>query len=183
MRFLPPRLRHHVAAAVCRFVIEIGSRRVHLLGVTAHPTSAWATQLARNPADQLEQAGRRFSYLIRDRDTKFSAAFDAVFASIGIHIALTAPQVPRMNAYAERFIHTVRAECTDRMLICGEAHPRRLLSEYVTHYNPGHSHQGDAMALRAPDDPPNVLPFPPPANQIRRRKVPAGLINEYRPAP
>ena len=124
------------------FVIEIDTRRVHLLGCTAHPTAAWATQLARNLADQLEHAGHRFSYLIRDRDTKFTTAFDAVFASIGIQVALTAPQAPRMNAYAERFISSVRAECTDRLLIAGERHLRTVLGEYVEHYNTGRSHQG-----------------------------------------
>ena len=87
-----------------------------------------------------------------------------------------------MNAFAEWFINTVRAECTDRTLICGKAHAHRLLTEYVTHYNTGRPHQGDAMALRAPDDRPNVIPVPPPADQIRRRTILGGLINEYRPA-
>ena len=137
--------RLHVA-----FVIEIGTRRLHLLGVTTHPTAAWATQPARNLADQLEQASRPFTHLIRDRDAKFSAAFDAVFASIGIQVTLTAPQAPRMNANAERFISSVRAECTDRLLIGGESHLRTILGEYVEHYNAGRSHQGQNMSLRAP---------------------------------
>lgn len=164
------------------FVIEIGTRRVHLLGVTAHPTAAWATQLARELADQLDAAGHRFTHLIRDRDTKFTAAFDAVFASIGVQIALTAPQIPKMNAYAERFIASVRAEATDRMLIAGQRHLRTVLADYVAHYNTGRSHQGHQMNLRAPDDDLNVIPFPTPTDQIRRRTVLSGLINEYRPA-
>src|SRR5690349_22533197 len=110
------------------FVIETGTRRVHLLGITAHPTSSWATQLARNLAGQLEKAGHRFTHLIRDRDARFTAAFDAVFASIGISVLPAAPQAPRMNAYAERFVRTVRAECTDRMLIIGERHLHAVLS-------------------------------------------------------
>jgi transposase InsO family protein len=162
------------------FVIELQTRRVHLLGVTRHPTGQWATQLARNLASELEEAGCRFTYLIRDRDAKFAAEFDAVFASIGITVLPTAPQVPRMNAYAERFVRTARAECTDRMLIAGEQHLRVVLSEYIGHYNTGRSHQGKGMGLRAPDDAPDVIAFPVPPAQIQRRARLAGLINEYR---
>jgi hypothetical protein len=160
------------------FVIETGTRRV-LLGITAHPTGEWATQLARNLAGELEEAGHWFTHLIRDRDAKFTAAFDAVFGSIGISVLPTAPQAPRMNAYAERFVRTVRAECTDRMLIVGERHLHAVLSEYIVHYNSGRSHQGHGMGLHAPDDDPDVLPFPVPTDQIQRRPRFAGLINEY----
>jgi putative transposase len=164
------------------FVIEQRTRRVHLLGITRHPTSQWATQLARNLAADLEEAGCRFTYLIRDRDAKFTAAFDAVFASTGTAALPIAPQAPRMNAYAERFVRTVRAECTDRMLTGGERHLRAILSEYVSHYNTGRSHQGEGMNLRAPDDDPDVIAFPIPAARIQRRTRLAGLINEYRQA-
>jgi putative transposase len=161
------------------FVIEVRTRRVHLPGITAHPTSARATQLARNLAAGLAEAGHRFTRLIRDRDAKFTAAFDAVFRSTGISVLLTAPQAPRMNAYAERFARTARAECTDRMLIAGERHLHTILSRYVTHYNTGRSHQGHGMMLRAPNDDPDMLPFPVPADQIQHRPVLAGLINQY----
>jgi putative transposase len=161
------------------FVIETGTRRVHLLGITANPTGEWATQLARHLAVELEEGGHRFTHLIRDRDAKFTAAFDAVFASIGITVVPTAPQAPRMNAYAERFVRTVRAECTDRMLITGARHLHAVLSEYVAHYNTGRSHQGDGMDLRAPGDDPDVLPFPARTGKIQRRPRLAGLINEY----
>ncbi|MGH3168082.1 MAG: integrase core domain-containing protein [Trebonia sp.] len=161
------------------FVIELQTRRVHLLGVTRHPTGQWATQLARNLASELEEAGCRFTYLIQDRDAKFAAGFDAVFASIGITVLSTAPQAPRMNAYAERFVRTARAECTDRMLIAGEQHLRVVLSEYIGHYNTGRSHQGKGMGLRAPDDDPGVIVFPVPPAQIQCRARLAGLINEY----
>jgi transposase InsO family protein len=162
------------------FVIEIGTRRVHLLGITAQPTGEWATQLARNLAGELEEAGHKFTHLIRDRDAKFTAAFDAVFASISVTVLPAAPQAPRMNAYAERFVRTVRAECTDRMLIAGGRHLHAVLSEYVAHYNAGRSHQGHGMGLRAPDDDPDVLlPLPVRTDQIQRRPRLAGLINEY----
>ena len=88
----------------------------------------------------------------------------------------------RGNAYAERFVRTVRAECTDRMLIAGGKHLRVISSEYIGHYNTGRSHQGDDMGLRAPDDNPDVTAFPIPATRIRRRTKLAGLINEYRQA-
>ena len=164
------------------FVIELSTRRVHLLGITAHPTGQWATQLARNLAGELEGAGHRFTHLIRDRDTKFTAAFDAVFASIGITVLPSAPQAPRMNAYAERFVRTVGAECTDRMLITGEGHLRTALSEYLEHHNTGRSHQGHGMGLRAPDDDPNFIAFSTLAARIQRRTRLAGLINEYQQA-
>jgi transposase InsO family protein len=164
------------------FVIEHQTRRVHLLGITSHPTGQWATQLARNLAAELEQVGCRFTYLVRDRDSKLTAAFDAVFASIGIRILPIAPQAPKMNAYAERFVRTARAECTDRMLVAGEQHLRAILSEYIGHYNTGRSHQGENMELRAPDDDPEIIALPVPATQIQRRARLAGLINEYEQA-
>ena len=164
------------------FVIEHRTRRVHLLGVTRYPTGAWAAQLARDFTADLEQASRRFKYLIRDRDAKFTDAFDAAFASIGIDTILTAPQAPRMNAIAERFVRTIRAECTDRMLIVGEHHLWSVLQRYIDHYNNGRSHQGDGMELRAPSDDRNVIPFPAPASRIHRKSVLGGLINEYHTA-
>jgi putative transposase len=165
------------------FVIEHRTRRVHVLGVTHHPTGAWATQLARNLAANLDGGtGRRFTHLIRDRDARFTAAFDAVFASIGVDVVLTAPQAPRMNAVAERWISSVRRECTDRMLITGRRHLRDVLDAYVEHYNAGRSHQGRGMGLRAPDDDPEVIPLPITPDRIKRRRRLGGLLNEYQPA-
>jgi putative transposase len=164
------------------FVIEITTRRVHLLGITEHPTADWVVQVARSLASDLEEAGHQFRHLIRDRDAKFGTAFDAVFTSIGIQIALTAPQTPRMNAFTERWIGSVRRECTDRILITGERHLRHVLDVYVAHYNAGRSHQGDGMLLRAPDDEPNMIPSPARIDEIRRRHRLGGLLNEYRPA-
>jgi len=164
------------------FVIEHHTRHVHLLGVTRFPTAAWATQLARELTVGLAEARRGFTHLIRDRDSKFTAAFDAVFTACGIEVVPTAPQAPWMNAIAERFVRTARAECTDRMLIAGERHARLIMAEYIGHYNTGRSHQGHGLGLRAPDDPPNAILFPAPPHHIRRRQLLGGLINEYQPA-
>jgi putative transposase len=165
------------------FVIELDTRRVHLLGITEHPTAAWATQLARELAWTLgETGGRRFTHLIRDRDAKFTDAFDAVFSAIGIDIVKTVPQTRRLNAFAERFVRTVRAECTDRMLIAGPRHLHRVLAEFIEHYNTGRSHQGAGMGLRAPNHDANVIAFPTPSERIQRRTVLEGLTSEYQRA-
>ncbi|GAA2052318.1 hypothetical protein GCM10009839_69600 [Catenulispora yoronensis] len=133
-------------------------------------------------AQGLEEAGHRFTHLSRGRDAKFTAAFDVVFASIGIDVVLTAPQAPRMNAIAERFIGSVCREVTDRILIAGERHLYIVLTEYIAHYNANRSHQGEHRRLRAPDDDSNVIPFPTPASQIRRRQRLGGLLAHYEPA-
>ncbi|MGW7538599.1 integrase core domain-containing protein [Amycolatopsis sp. NPDC054798] len=160
------------------FVIEHRARRVRLLGVTGHPTGAWATPLARDLAADLEDSGHRFTHLIRDRDAKFHAAF----ASIGIDMVLTAPQAPRMNAIAERWICSLRRECTARLLITGRNHSSHVLETYVDHYNADRSHQGHGVGLRASDDDPNVVPLPTPPDRIKRIRRLAGLLNDYLPA-
>jgi putative transposase len=163
------------------FVIERHSRQVHLLDA-AHPTGASAAQLARHLAASLEEATHRFTQLIRDRDAKFTATFDAVFASIGIEAVLTAPKAPRMNAIAERWIASVRRERTDRVLITSEHHLHHALETYVEHYNSGRSHRGDGIDLRAPTDDRNVIPLPTPTDRIQRCSRLGGLLNEYQAA-
>ncbi len=160
------------------FVIEITTRRVHPLGVTQHPTADRVVQVARGLASDLEEAGHRFRHLIGDRDAKFGAAFDAVFASIGIQIALTAPQTPRMNAFTERWIGSARRECTDRILITGERTYATSSTPTSPHHNAGRSHQGDGMRLHAPDDVPNTIPFPAQIDTIRRRQVPGHVVQQ-----
>ena len=160
------------------FLMEIATRRVHLLGATTNPTGEWVAQQARNLMAELGERSNRFRFLIRDRDTKYTGVFDAVFKSEGIEVLLTPPQAPRANAYAERWVRTVRRECLDRVLIYGTRHLLTVLSEYLAHYNGHRAHQGRRQ--RPPDR--DALPAPVAdlaSARIRRRKVVHGLINEY----
>jgi putative transposase len=118
-------------------VIEVATRRVHVLGMTAHPSGEWVAQQARNLLMALEDRAGRFRFLLRDRDAKFTAAFDTVVAADGIRVLIT----PRANAYAERWVGTVRREVLDRMLIVGCRQLRSVLAEYVDHYNGRRPHR------------------------------------------
>ena len=157
------------------FVIEIDRRRVHLLGVTSNPNGPWVTQVARNFASELEDAGRHFRFLIRDRDTKFTARFDTVLTSIGIETLRTPVASPRANAFAERFVRTVRQECLDHLLVVSRQHLESLVVEYLRHYNEARPHRG--LHLDQP------LPRPATSTtadgKVIRRDVLGGIVHEY----
>jgi putative transposase len=160
------------------FLMEIGTRRVHLLGVTTHPNGAWVAQQARNLMLDLGERAGRFRFLIRDRDTKYTDIFDEVFTSEGIEVLRSPSQAPRANAYAERWVRTVRRECLDQMLIYNPRHLLAVLAEFVEHYNEHRPHQSrDQRPPEATDTAPAVVDLA--SVRVRRRKILNGLISEY----
>jgi hypothetical protein len=130
------------------FVVAVQSRAVHLLGITAHLTGAWVSQQARSVLMDLDDQAHRFRYLIRDRDTTFSAAFDAVFTAAGIDVLKIAPRAPRANAYAQRWVRTARSECLVWTLVWNRRQLHRVLTEFLRHYNTVRPHRG--LDLRPP---------------------------------
>jgi transposase InsO family protein len=154
------------------FFIEVSTRRVHLAGVTSHPNSAWVTQQARNLA--IEDQLREVSFLIRDRDTKYSGPFDEVFRSEGVRVIRTPIRAPMANAFAERFVRTVRRECLDNILVLGERHLERILRGYTGHYNKERPHRG--LSLETPEPKPDTDQG---SGDIVRVARLGGLINEY----
>jgi putative transposase len=165
------------------FVIEVGTPHVRVMGVTAYPDGPWTAQQARNLLMDLGEHATQFRFLIRDRAGQFTDAFDAVLASAGIEAVKIPPRSPTANAYAERWVRTVRAECTDRMLIAGPRHLRVVLDEYVAHYNCHRPH--GASELRPPDaeDTSAALVTGLAAVRIRCSGIlGGGLIHEYKRA-
>jgi transposase InsO family protein len=156
-------------------VIEHDRRRVHIAGITDHPTGAWVIQQARNLLMDLGGDAERIRFLIRDRDAKFTAAFDAVFAGADIRIIRTPVRAPRANAIAERWIGTLRRECLDQLLIAGQRHLAAVLREFVEHYNMHRPHRS------LQQNPPTRRTPPPSAAIVRplRRDRLGGLIHEY----
>jgi putative transposase len=158
------------------FFIEHGTRRVHVAGITANPTGAWVTQQARNLLMGPGDAASSLTFLIHGPDAKFTAAFDAVFAAIGVRIIKTPVQAPRANAIAEGRIGSARRECLDRMLIAGERHLRLVLGEYADHYN---THRPRRTLKQYPPAGANRSP----AGTYKCPRAPAdrlgGLIYEY----
>ncbi len=154
------------------FFFEVASRRVHLAGITTHPKGSWVAQQARNFAMGQDLSG--FGLLIRDRDTKFTAAFDEVFQAEGVRVIRTPVRAPKANAFAERFVRTVRHECLDWILIQGRRHLGRVLDEYVEHYNRHRPHRGLNLASPEPRHGQDSA-----SGTVIRRDRLGGLINEY----
>src|SRR4051812_37026965 len=161
-------------------VIEHASRRIRILGATAHPTAAWVTQAARNLVMDIEDAGTQVKYLIRDRDGKYPALFDAVLADAGITVVRSGTRIPRMNAVTERWVRTCRRELLDRTLIFNQRHLLHPLREFEIFYNGHRPHQGIANARP-------LAPLPEPITDpdrithlnIHRRDRLGGILHEY----
>jgi putative transposase len=157
------------------FVLEVSSRSVHLLGTTTNPDGRWTTQQIRNLVMDLGDRVTEFRFLVRDRAGQFAASFDAVLADVGIQVVRIPPRCPRANCFAERFVRTIRAELTDRMLIFNERHLRVMLVEYVRHYNGRRPHRARNLRPPQPTHPVADLSH----ERIKCRPVLHGLINEY----
>jgi transposase InsO family protein len=164
------------------FVVEVQRRVVHLVGITAHPSGVWVAQQARNLLMDLGEQGHRFRYLIRDRDAKFTAGFDAVFAASGVEVVRIPPRAPRANAFAERWVGTVRAECLDWTLVWNDRQLHRVLAEYLRHYNTVRPHR--SLDLRPPRPASRLTLVEPDGREssVQRVDVLGGLIHEYRRA-
>jgi len=160
------------------FVMEVQTRTVHILGVTAYPTGSWTAQQARNLLMDLGERADRFKFLLRDRDSKFTAVFDEVFGGNGTRVIKTPVRSPRANSFAERFVGTLRRECLDHMLIFGEQHLRKVLAEFARHYNRHRPHQ--SLHQRPPQhEPGRAIDM---TARIERSPAVGGLISEYRRA-
>ena len=160
-------------------VIEHGTRRAHLAGITADPDGSWTTQAARNLLMDLGQRATSVKFLIRDRAGQFTSSFDAVFTAGGIRILASPPQAPRANAICERIIGTLRRELLDQVLIVNEHHLRQVLTEYLVHYNDARPHRflGQLTPAQADTQPPELINLA--DHRIRRRQVLGGLTHEY----
>ena len=154
-------------------VIEIESRVVHVLGVSRHPVGMWVTQVARNLVSDLDEDGRRFRFLVRDRDTKFTRGFDEVFASESTEIIRTPVRSPCANAYAERWVRTARQECLDLTLVVSRRHLEHVLRSYVRHYNAARPHRGIGLLTPIARSEPNAKAV------IRRLDILGGMLHEY----
>jgi putative transposase len=167
------------------FFIEVDRRRVHLAGVTAHPTGQWVTQQVRNLLMTVGDHTGRWRFLIRDRDTKFTAAFDAVLAAEDIEVVKVPPRAPRANSYAERWVRTARSECLDWVLILNRRHLHRVLTAFVGHYNAARPHRSLDLDVPTPAPRPasvaSVTALPS-TGRVERVDILGGLIHEYRRA-
>ena len=160
-------------------VIEHGTRRVHLAGITASPDGSWTTQAARNLLMDLGRRAATVKFLIRDRAGQFTSSFDAVLTAEGIRILASPPQAPTANAICQRIVGTLRRELLDRLLIVNEHHLRQLLTDYLQHYNTARPHRflGQLTPAQADTQPPELINLA--DHRIRRKQVLGGLAHEY----
>ncbi|MFI0733780.1 integrase core domain-containing protein [Streptomyces sp. NPDC021225] len=159
--------------------LEHGTRRLHIAGVTAHPTAPWTVQQARNLAVELGVRVDSLRFLLRDRDAKYTESFDAVFKADDIQVMRTAPRSPRMNAHCERVIGTLRREALDHLLIWNETHARQVLDAYAQHYNGHRPHQARGQLPPLAQEHPTPM-VGPSTHRILRTRILGGVINEYR---
>ena len=169
-----PWRRSWLARLYVLFVVEMDRRRVDLAGITAHPTGEWVAQVARSLLMDLGDRVDRLRLLTRDRDAEFTAAFAAVFAAASVQAVRIPPRAPKANAYAERWMRTVRAECLDWTLIWNRRHLPRVLHAFVAHYNTGRLHRG--IDLRPPTAPVPAVVTTLPVNAVERVDVLGALL-------
>ena len=157
------------------FFLQVGSRRVHFAGCTRHPSATWVTQQARQVVWELQEREPAIRFLIRDNDKKFTESFDTVLQSEGIHVIPTPYQAPNANAYAERWVRTVREECVGKLLIINQTHLCRTMREYTQYYNRARPHQGFNQQI--------PIPTPEAKGRVYCRDVLGGIIHDYHQAP
>jgi hypothetical protein len=155
------------------FFIEVGTRRVHVMGSTPHPSQLWVSQQARQLMWKLEAEGRAFTHLIHDNDGKYSTGFDVVFKSQGIEVLHTPFRAPRANAYAERWVRSVREECLDQLIILNQAHLAYALRAYEQYFNEARPHQGIKQCIPCPSTARSVT------GKVERRDLLGGLLHDY----
>jgi putative transposase len=161
--------------------LEHGTRRLHITGVTAHPTRDWTVQQARNLAGELGARMESLRFLLRDRDGKYGDAFDAVFEAEELRVIAVAPRAPRMNAHCERIIGSIRREILYLILIMGEGHARQVLAAYQAHYNEHRPHQSRGQQPPGiQEQSASVHDLDDPGGQPLRTRILGGVINEYR---
>ena len=156
------------------FFIELGNRRVHFAGITTNPNQVWVAQQARQLVWKLREQDAALRFLIHDNDSKFSRSFDVVFQSEGLHVIHTPYSAPNANAFAERWVRSVREECLDHLLILNALHLKRVLLEYIDgYYNIARPHQGIYQRFPIPNEVQNCT------GPVHRRKILGGIINDY----
>jgi putative transposase len=161
------------------FFLHVGSRKVIVSAPTANPDAAWVAQQARNASMQMLDWNLTATHLLIDHDTKYAASFDAVFEAADVEVKRVGPRAPNMNAYAERFVQTLRNECLDHFLILGEKHLAHIVKEFVTYYNENRPHQGkgNRPLPDADTDEPPIRTFP--SGEVKCRERLGGLLKHY----